>query len=81
MLSKYTWLRGRKLQLRPNQEKFGSKHPQLEVCALASCLPAYLDRQVILMMDYNGVSQEVSLAWSFCKSVSRAALFDTLHVR
>lgn len=60
MFSRYSPLPGRQLQLRPSMEKFGSDHPQLEVCSVAAWLPAYLNRQVIIMMNYNGVPTEVS---------------------
>jgi hypothetical protein len=40
--------------------KFGSEHPQLEVCGTAAWIPAYLNRHVITMMDYNGLPPEVS---------------------
>lgn len=39
--------------------KFGSKHPQLEIVSVAAYRPAYLNRQVIMMMNYNGVPREV----------------------
>jgi hypothetical protein len=59
VLSRYDKLSGMCLELRPSQEKFGSQHPALEVCSVASWLPAYLNRQVILMMQHNGVPTEV----------------------
>lgn len=61
VLSRYSLLQGRHLQLRPSMEKFGSDHPKLEVCSVAAWLPAYLNRQVILMMNYNGVPPKVRL--------------------
>eukprot|EP00878_Enallax_costatus_P009586 GHUV01010016.1.p1 GENE.GHUV01010016.1~~GHUV01010016.1.p1 ORF type:complete len:838 (+),score=275.45 GHUV01010016.1:487-3000(+) len=59
VLSRYSVLSNRQLQLRPSMEKFGSDHSRLEVCSVAAWLPAYLNRQVIMMMQYNGVETEV----------------------
>jgi hypothetical protein len=59
VLSRCSALRGRQLQLRPSQLKFGSSHPQLEVCSVAAWLPAYLNRQIIVMMEHNGVPSGV----------------------
>ena len=60
VLSRNSLLGGRQLQVRRSTEKFTSAHPQLEVCSVASWLPAYLNRQVIIMMDHNGVAPQVS---------------------
>lgn len=70
MLSRNSLLSGRQLQVRPSMNKFGSSHPQLEVCCVASWLPSYLNRQVIIMMDFNGVPEEVSSRQ--CNSTSGA---------
>lgn len=59
VLSRFSGLSGRAIQLRPSMNKFGSKHPKLEVVSVAACRPAYLNRQVIIMMNYNGVPREV----------------------
>jgi hypothetical protein len=60
VLSRYSRVHGRQMCLRPSQLKFGSSHPQLEVCSVAAWLPAYLNRQVIMMMEHNNVPAEVS---------------------
>jgi hypothetical protein len=60
VLSRYSRLHGRQMCLRPSQLKFGSSQPQLEVCSVAAWLPAYLNRQVIMMMEHNNVPAEVS---------------------
>eukprot|EP00878_Enallax_costatus_P033550 GHUV01037058.1.p1 GENE.GHUV01037058.1~~GHUV01037058.1.p1 ORF type:complete len:119 (-),score=14.16 GHUV01037058.1:973-1329(-) len=67
VLSRYSGLVGRAIELRPSMNKFGSKHPKLEVVSVAACRPAYLNRQVILMMNYNGVPREVrgSKCWAY----------------
>ncbi len=41
--------------------KFKSSYSSMEVCCVAKCLPAYLNRQVILMLDSHGVPKQVSL--------------------
>lgn len=69
VLSRNSLLAGRQLQVRRSMEKFTSSHLQLEVCSVASWLPAYLNRQVIIMMDHNGVGPEVSR----CPAASRTA--------
>jgi hypothetical protein len=61
VLSRNSLLQGRQMQLRPSQLKFGSSHPQLEVCSVAAWLPAYLNRQVIMMMEHNGVPEQVRM--------------------
>jgi hypothetical protein len=66
VLSRCSRLPGRQLQLRPSQLKFGSSHPQLEVCSIAAWLPAYLNRQIITMMEYNGVPDTVG-GLRFCR--------------
>jgi hypothetical protein len=60
VLSRNSMLDGERFQVRHSMTKFGSDHPQLEVCSTAAWIPAYLNRQVIIMMDYNGVPSEVS---------------------
>jgi hypothetical protein len=59
VLSRNSLLSHKQLRVRPSMEKFDSNHPQLEVCSVASWLPSYLNRQVILFMAYNGVSEQV----------------------
>ncbi|KAF6265361.1 RNA dependent RNA polymerase-domain-containing protein [Scenedesmus sp. NREL 46B-D3] len=61
VLARCSTLAGRQLQLRGSQLKFGSSHPQLEVCSVAAWLPAYLNRQIIIMMSHNGVPNQAFL--------------------
>lgn len=61
--------------MRPSMDKFGSNHPQLEVCCVASWLPSYLNRQVIIMMDFNGVPEEVSSLLSRCSTTARGSKY------
>lgn len=62
VLSRNSTLAGKQLQVRPSMDKFGSSHPQLEVCSVGQWLCCYLNRFVIIMMDFNGVPPEVSLS-------------------
>lgn len=76
MLSRNSLLTGKQLRVRPSMEKFGSTHPQLEVCSVATWLPSYLNRQVITFMVYNGVPQQVRnrpLGWICLTPFYRAA--------
>lgn len=59
VLLRNSLLPGKQLAVRPSMDKFGSTHPQLEVCGVAAWLPAYLNRQVITMMVHNKVSEQV----------------------
>lgn len=61
VLSRNSQLSGKSIVVRNSMDKFGSQHPQLEVCAVAQWLPAYLNRQVIMMMEFNGVPGQVRL--------------------
>jgi hypothetical protein len=76
VLSRNSLLTGKQLRVRPSMEKFGSTHPQLEVCSVATWLPSYLNRQVITFMVYNGVPEQVRnrpLGWICFTPFYRAA--------
>lgn len=64
VLSRYSPLRGRAIQLRPSMNKFGSLHPQLEAVSVAAYRPLYLNRQAIIMMNHNGVPEEVRMEYA-----------------
>ena len=59
VLSLYAPLSGRRMQLRPSMRKMDSTHTGLEVCTVATWLPAYLNRQVIIMLESHGVPEQV----------------------
>ena len=59
VLSLYAPLSGRRMQLRPSMRKMDSTHAGLEVCTVATWLPAYLNRQVIIMLESHGVPEQV----------------------
>ncbi|KAA8490744.1 putative RNA-dependent RNA polymerase 1 [Porphyridium purpureum] len=44
---------------RPSMIKFASTDTTLEVCEIARCLPAWLNRQLIVLLTTNGVSDGV----------------------
>lgn len=48
-------LAGRRMCTRPSMEKFESTARTLEVCSLATVLPAYLNRQLITLLSTLGV--------------------------
>ncbi|KAI8333219.1 RNA dependent RNA polymerase-domain-containing protein [Blakeslea trispora] len=51
--------RGIKVQLRPSQKKFESKHLTLEVIRTSSYIHGYLNRQVITLLSALGIKDEV----------------------
>ena len=52
-------LKGKKVQIRPSQKKFESPDTQLEVIRCATYSQGYLNRQVIMLMSCQGVSDNV----------------------
>lgn len=59
VLSISNYLKGRKIQLRPSQIKFESPHTVLEVIRTSTFLPAYLNRQAIVLLSALGIKDEV----------------------
>ncbi|KAK9729654.1 hypothetical protein K7432_000167 [Basidiobolus ranarum] len=50
------------VQLRPSQKKFNSDHRALEIIKTAEFMPAYLNRQVIVLLTTLGVPDSVFIA-------------------
>ena len=48
-----------KLSLRPSMRKFASKHVGLEILNISRFLPAYLNRQIIMLLSTLGVKDSV----------------------
>ena len=48
-------VKGREVQIRPSQEKFPAKYYGLEICRISQYSSAYLNMQVILVLDALGV--------------------------
>ncbi|KAI7882578.1 RdRP-domain-containing protein [Lichtheimia hyalospora FSU 10163] len=53
------YLSGKRLQLRPSQIKFESKYTMFEVIRVARFLPAYLNRQAIILLSALGVKDNI----------------------
>lgn len=53
-------LKDHDIALRPSMEKFPSSHTDLEICSVTGPHPAFLNRQIIVLLEGLGVPKSVS---------------------
>ncbi|KAI9321571.1 RNA dependent RNA polymerase-domain-containing protein [Dichotomocladium elegans] len=59
VLSISNYLNGKMVQLRPSQIKFQSRQTMLEIVRVSRYLPAYLNRQAIILLSSRGIKDMV----------------------